>query len=158
MRSIAFFTGLLTASLFQIATIASAQDQVGGYLANPAVRLWYEETGRLSNNILETDEFYLWNTIIGEGSAEEQANDTLFTIDLRSDGEQFIDQGLTLTAINSEGAVIAQRTYDSVLTGTNGKMTAALWVQNVGCAGTVIFKATFGQATRTASLDFDCGE
>lgn len=75
---------------------ASAADAQGAYISNPSVRLWYEETGRLSDDIAPPREFNLWNTIIGEGDAEEHANDALFTVELHSDGEQNIAQPLTL--------------------------------------------------------------
>ena len=127
-------------------------------LANPSVRLWYEETGRLSENIAPPRKFALWNAIIGAGDAEENANDALFTVDLKSIGEQNIRQTLTLTATDAKGKVLARRVMANLLTGEAGNVTAALWVRDVGCAGTVVFLARLGNSRRSVSLDFNCGE
>jgi hypothetical protein len=120
-RAVASAKGSLICALALLSpTPTIGQDQAGGFLANPAVRLWYEETGRLSENILGANEFYLWNTMIGEGSAEEQANDALFTIDLRNDGQQNIPHPLTLTATDESGKVLARRSFANLLTSEGG--------------------------------------
>lgn len=137
---------------------AVGAEAAGAYLANPSVRLWYEETGRLSDNIAPPRTFTLWNTIIGEGDAEEHANDALFTIDVKSDGEQNLAQPLTLSVTDSRGRVLAKRIVTSMLTSETGNVTLALWVRDVGCAGTVDFVAQMGTAKRSAKLSFDCGE
>ncbi len=122
------------------------------------MQLWYEGTGKLSDNIAPPRKFALWNTIIGEGDAEEHANDALFTVELHSDGEQNITQPLTLTAIDSRGKVLARRVLIRLLTNGSGNTTSALWVRDVGCAGRVNFQAQFGTAKRSVMLDFACGE
>lgn len=141
-----------------IASQAFAADAPGAYISNSSVRLWYEETGRLSDNIAPPRKFTLWNTIIGEGDAEEHANDALFTVELHSDGEQNISQPLTLTATDSKGKLLARRVLTGLLTSEAGSTTSALWVRDVGCAGRVNFVAQFGTAKRSVALDFDCGE
>ncbi len=139
-------------------TAASAAESGGAFIANPSVRLWYEETGRLSDNIAPPRDFQLWNTIIGEGAAEEQADDALFTVELRSDGQQNLAQPLTLRATDAKGKVLASRTVTNTLTGEAGRVVVPLWVRDVGCAGRVVFSAQFGASRRTVTLDFNCGE
>jgi hypothetical protein len=148
----------VTALLFNPIAAQAATSPVGAYLSNPSVRLWYEATGRLSDNIAPPRTFALWNTIIGEGDAEEDANDVLFTVDLKSDGEQNIPQALTLTATDSKGKVLAKRILPSLLTSKDGNATPGLWVRDVGCAGAVTFSAQLGANKRTVKLNFDCGE
>lgn len=138
--------------------LRAAETSVGSYLANPAVRLWYEETGRLSENIAPPIKFTLWNTIIGEGDAEEHANDALFTIDIRSDGEQNVVQPLIMAVTDKRGKILASRTIRNILTGEKGNATAALWIRDVGCAGSVTFSALMGASKRSTHLEFDCGE
>lgn len=136
----------------------TTSNTAGAYLTNPAVRLWYEETGRLSDNVAPPKQVTLWNTIVGEGDAEEHADNALFTIDVRSDGEQNIGLPLLLTATDAKGKVLGRRTVGNLLTSEAGNVTAALWVNDIGCAGTVVFAAQLGAAKRTVSLNFDCGE
>jgi hypothetical protein len=45
-------------------------------------QLWYPNTGRLSKDILSDKNFVLWNTIIGEGDAEEPSLHTLVTVEI----------------------------------------------------------------------------
>jgi hypothetical protein len=138
--------------------VHAAKSPVGASIANLKVRLCYEETGRLSENIAPPIKFALWNTIIGEGDAEEHANDALFTIDIRSDGDQNIPQPLTMTVTDKRGKILASRTTRNILTGEKGSATAALWVRDVGCAGSVTFTAAMGTSKRSTHLDFNCGE
>ncbi|MDB5680147.1 hypothetical protein [Sphingomonas bacterium] len=144
--------------LWSVLSVQAAAASGGAYLTNPSVRLWYEGTGRLSDNIAPPRKFNLWNTIIGEGDAEEIANDALFTIDLRSDGQQNIREPITLTATDLKGKILASRILPGLLTSRNGTSTVALWVKNVGCAGTVVFTAKMGMDKRLVKLDFSCGE
>ena len=150
--------GLVLALALDSTQLASAPPPARATLANPAVRLWYEETGRLSQNIVQIRDFNLWNSIIGEGSAEENANDALFTVEVRTNGQQNVDGPLTLSAQDSNGKVLASRTIRSLLTSDVGRMNAALWVRDVGCAGAVTFSASLGASRQRAVLNFNCGE
>ena len=127
-------------------------------LTRPEVQLWYEETGRLSGNIAPPRTVTLWNTCIGEGDARENANDALFTVDVRSSGQQNVNIPITLVATGTNGRVIARRTYTSVLTSEAGVAVLALWVPNVGCAGPVVFSARMATRSQSVTLNFDGGE
>lgn len=122
------------------------------------VRLWYQETGRLSDNIAPPAVVSLWNTILGEGDAEEIANSVIFTAQIRTNGEQNVDQTLTLSATDSSGTVLAQSMFANILTSQTGVAVVPLWVGEVGCAGTVLFSAQIGSDSRSVSIDFPCGE
>lgn len=121
------------------------------------VRLWYQETGRLSDNIAPPAIVALWNTIVGEGDAEEIADNVLFTAQIRTNGEQNVDQQLTLSATDSSGNILAKRTFANILTGQTGVAVLPLWVGEMGCAGTVLFSARIGSESRSFSIDFPCG-
>lgn len=122
------------------------------------VRLWYQETGRLSDNIAPPAVVALWNMIVGEGDAEEVANNVIFTAQIRTNGEQNVDQQLTLSATDSSGNILAKRTFANILTSQTGVAVLPLWVEEVGCAGTVLFSARIGSESRSFSIDFPCGE
>lgn len=127
-------------------------------LGNPSVRLWYEGTGRLSDNIVTPRGFALWNVIIGGGDAKEHANDALFTVELRSPGEQSVRLPVLLTATTAKGKLLARRMVSHVLTSEDGKVVLPLWVPDVGCAGRVLFVARSGSEMKKVALDFACGE
>lgn len=128
-------------------------------LSNPQVRLWYEETGRLSGNIAPPASVNLWNTCIGEGDAQENANDALFSVEIRTSGEANVPTPITLSATASNGKIVARRTFSSTLTSTSGRAILALWVPEIGCGGgEVLFTARMGTAVRTVKLNFEGGE
>ena len=121
------------------------------------MQLYYESTGRLSKDISPPVEFTGWNTIIGEGSAEEAASDLLVTVEVKGPPGEFIEQPLTLVA-RSGGKVLAQRKFDSLLTTAEGRTWKALWLSDVGCAGRIDVTATIGKSTRKSQISLDCGE
>ena len=121
--------------------------------------LWYEETGRLSENIAPPVEFVTWNTIIGEGQAAEIANDILLTAEVLSSGrEENIDIPMVLEARDSSGRILASRTVDGMLTSSEGKAVKGLWVYDIGCSGEITFSARLGGLSRSVALNFPCGE
>lgn len=158
MRNLFRYTPTVVGISLTLAFPAHANKQIDVQLTNPAIRLWYEGTGSLSRDIAPPTRFILWNTIIGEGDAEENADDALFTIDVRSDGEQNIPGALVLMATDSKGKVLGRRTFTNLLTDKSGNVTKPLWVRDIGCAGKVTFTAQFRGKSRSVVLDFACGE
>src|SRR5688572_28996874 len=72
-------------------------------------RLYYQHSGRLSDNLLGRDkEFVGWNTIIGEGDAEENADDLLVAVRVRAhEDEQTIIAGpVTLKVTDFQDKVL----------------------------------------------------
>jgi hypothetical protein len=121
------------------------------------MQLFYEDSGRLSKDVSPPVEFTGWNTVIGEGSAEEAATDLLVTVEVRGPPGESIEQPLTLVA-RAKGKVLAQRRFDSLLTTIRGRTYKALWLNDVGCAGRIEVTATIGRSTRKTALSLDCGE
>ncbi|MBV1688021.1 hypothetical protein KRR38_10125 [Novosphingobium sp. G106] len=146
------------ALLIGFGTTGLHAEPVPAHLQGPQVRLWYEESGRLSEDIAPPRSITLWNTIIGEGEAEEIANDALFTIHVRTSGEQNLAQPLFLSATDKASKILAQRTFKSILTSKDGNAVVPLWVRDIGCAGTVVFAARIGSERQSFSIDFPCGE
>ncbi|HEU0099785.1 MAG TPA: hypothetical protein VFQ67_13555 [Allosphingosinicella sp.] len=121
------------------------------------MHLFYENSGRLSKDISPPVKFTGWNTVIGEGSAEEAANDLLVTVEVKGPPGEAIEQPLILVA-RAKGKVLAQRRFDSLLTNVQGRTYKALWLSDVGCAGRIEIVATIGRSTRKTAISLDCGE
>jgi hypothetical protein len=132
---------------------AAPEPRVGAF----RMQLFYENSGRLSKDISPPVEFTGWNTIIGEGSAEEAANDLMVSVEVRGPPGEFIEQPLTLVA-RAKGKVLARRSFDGLLTNVQGRTWRALWLNDVGCAGRIEVTATIGRSTRKSELSLDCGE
>lgn len=128
------------------------------------VRLFYKETGRLSDDILsKAKPFIAFNTIIGEGDAEESADDVLVIAVLSSgkweaNNQVFAEIPLEITATNSDGEILGTRRFATVLTSGNGLESNALWLQDVTCAGDVNIEAKFNGKIERANVSFNCGE
>src|SRR5688572_114818 len=95
--------------------------------------LVYEETGRLSPDILTQPDFVAWNTVIGEGSAEEPANDLLVMVEVMGGGgQENITGTLEITARGENGRVLATRSFgESLLTSDDGRVWKPLWLPEV---------------------------
>lgn len=122
------------------------------------MQLFYEDTGRLSRDIAPPAEFTGWNTVIGEGSAEEAANDLLVTVEVRGAAGENVAQPLSVVARSGKGKVIAQRRFGNLLTSAQGRTWKALWLADVGCSGRIEIVATIGRSTRRSTINLDCGE
>jgi|tagenome__1003787_1003787.scaffolds.fasta_scaffold20933079_3 hypothetical protein len=129
-------------------------------------RLFYSETGRLSDDLLaRKKQFVFWNTIIGEGDAEENADDLLVSVTLSAgkfgtpeENEQNLDAPLTIKATDEKGQVLGMRTARNLLTGRRGSTTVGLWLNDVTCAGAVTVQARYADQVKTAVLKMACGE
>jgi hypothetical protein len=122
------------------------------------LQFWYEETGRLSRPV-DPARFAVWNSIIGEGDAEEIANDLFVTVEVLTGGEEAnVDVPLVLEARNGKGRVIATRTVKTVLTSGQGRAVKGLWLYDVGCAGPLTVTARLGKIRRETKIKMVCGE
>ncbi|MCB2077110.1 MAG: hypothetical protein KDE55_05350 [Novosphingobium sp.] len=128
-------------------------------LGNIEARLFYQHTGRLSENILDREEpFVAWNTVIGEGSAEEPANDLLVLVTVLAGGEVFSDRALLVRIDGPDGKTLAGRRFASILTSGEGRAVMPVWVNDVGCAGDIAIHVRFGKQETVERLSLPCGE
>lgn len=127
-------------------------------IADIRMHLFYRHTGALSEDISPPNEFVGWNTVIGEGSSGGPADDLVVVVAVRTGGEEYIERRLRVTARGRDNRLIAERSFDSLLTSGTGESYSPLWLENVGCEGEIRVTATFGDQTRTESLSLDCGE
>ena len=139
----------LSALAFPVAAEATEVGRIRAHLV-------YENSGMLSPDILAQEDFAGWNTVIGEGSAEEPANDLLVLVELvRDDGSA---TPLRIQVRDGRGRVVGQRTIAGPYLFEASGVWKPLLVQNVGCAGTLRITATVGRSTRSAEVSLDCGE
>ncbi len=106
------------------------------------LQLFYLNSGTLSEDISPPSEFIAWNTIIGEGSAKEPADDALVTVHLRSTPGIGKFGTVKIVAKDGRGKIVGQRVAEPALTDENGRAAVALWLHDVGCAGKLTITAT----------------
>lgn len=151
--------------LYSVAATAAADNKPAELtIARLEARLFYEETGRLSDELLHRPKpFTGWNTIIGEGDAEEHADDLLITVRMEPSGgaaqdQKSVDATLTLSAYDRSGKLVGQRIYDHLLTSDVGKVSKPLWLPSVGCIGDLRIVARYNGEQKTAAITLGCGE
>ena len=137
---------------------AAAAQAPSAEIAEMRMHLFYRAGGRLSDDISPPRQFTGWNTLIGEGDAEEPAEDLLVVVQVRSQGEQFLETPLHLVAHGRGGRVIAERRFETLLTSGDGATFSPLWLQDVPCEGEIRVTATFGTQRVTETLSLECGE
>ena len=147
---------LALAAALLLPAAADAQ-QVGRIRAH----LVYEETGRLSEDLVARPDFAAWNTIIGSGEAEEPANDVLVMVEViaASGGEENISTPLEIVARGEDRRVLGRcRFRDSLYTSEQGRVWKALWLPDSTCVGRIDITATITGRARSAQLNLGCGE
>lgn len=153
MRSCSkFFT------IVAIAGVTLAKPLQAAEIERIRLHLFYEETGRLSEDISPPREYIGWNTIIGEGEAEEIANDLLVAVEVRTVSKENVTQALQVVARGAKNRLIASRTFNDILTSEKGRAFKALLLRDVGCEGDVQVTATLGKSVKTTKLSLNCGE
>lgn len=125
-------------------------------VADIQARLLLEQSGALSIDISDNDEFIGWNTIIGEGSAGENADDLLVTAIVSGPGEHNLTTPLVLTARDERGRVLGRRRIAGIF--ARGRSYRSMLLHDVGCAGTIRLTAQLGSSTRTETVSLPCGE
>jgi len=123
-----------------------------------SMRLFYESSGELSEDITAIDDFAGWNTVIGEGSAREPADNMLVTVVLKTTRHDYIDDQPLFVWAQSGDATIFKSAQASYLTGYDGYVRLPFWLTDIGCAGKLEFTARIGEQIKTETLELHCGE
>lgn len=149
MRALAVLAALLA-----IPAAAAAEPAIGKIEA----RLFYEASGRLSDNIAPPAEIALFNTVIGEGGAEEPAGDVLVAVTVAGEAGSFVETPLTIRVVAiDDGSVLAERKIEGLLLSAQGSVTRAVFVPDSTCRAFRI-EAAIGESKASAEIPFVCGE
>jgi hypothetical protein len=133
------------------ALAAQTPAPVAAELGTIQMHLFYRGSGELSENIAPPAQFAGWNTLF-------EADDVVVVAELRTEGQQNIDRPLRIVARGRGNRVLAQRTFRSILTSSEGRAYLPLYLNDVACAGTIQVTVTFGRQSRAETLTLECGE
>jgi len=118
------------------------------------VYLFYNESGSFSENILEAEEFVLWNTVAGGGSAEEPSDRFLIRIQLKGSKNTYVTDPVALAVKTEESEeVVYTETYAGFQFTEAGIVYRASMVAGHNCQPLVIEVGSVRRA-----LPFRCGE
>jgi len=125
-------------------------------------KLFFENTGTFSEDILTQPDLALWNTIIGEGSAGSPSNSTLVLVEVSGQynpNEAAPNRKVEFTATATKK--IALKRLDDIRIGKDGKYYAAFWLYDTGCESVKLSARIVGQSqpsAMTKTIPFKCGE
>ena len=107
--------------------------------------------GTISENIIDNKDFSLWNTIIGEGSAEGSSNQTLLVFNIT--GEKETNENRTLKIVCKLGGkvILKQETQFSNFS-QNQNYCYAVLVNDTGCGKLVIYAQILNPVTKKIDL------
>ncbi|MCP5396543.1 MAG: hypothetical protein H6918_07410 [Sphingomonadaceae bacterium] len=151
------FISMALLPLLALAASLSAQEGDGNRLDRVSAHFFYKDTGELSDNLLEREDFAAWNTIIGDGE-NGPADDVLVVATITGPQEDYINDTLELWVTGENGKVIGQRRFDGMLLTSAGSVSSPLWLADATCAGELTIHARFRGKEKTARLQLYCGE
>ena len=123
-------------------------------------KLFYDD-GTFSRDVLSPPAFALWNVIIGEGDAGKPSHSTLVIVEVTGRPNDTSSRvKVELTARDRRQKLLLRHAQEVYL-GETGRYVAGFWLYDTGCEPIRLSARTVGQrsaSTRTATLDFRCGE
>jgi hypothetical protein len=145
------------APLFAAAVAASAVSTAlaaeAPKIATIRAQLYFEGSGKFSDDVLESGEPTLWNTIIGEGGAGAPSNFTLVTVEVQGK-DVAVARSKCRSARGYKRKIVGQRTIDVSLYDEKTKFFAPLWLYDTGCDEIEISRGDRqGVAARTVKDD-----
>ncbi len=156
------FLSTLLAAVVAAAAVSTAFAAEAPKIAAIRAQLYFEGSGRFSDDILASGENTLWNTIIGEGGAGAPSNFTLVTVEVQGKDVAIGAVKVQITARGYKRKIVGQRTIDVSLYDEKTKFFAPLWLYDTGCDEIEISARLIGKglANRTVkkTIPFKCGE
>lgn len=124
--------------------------------------LFYENSGKFSQDILADKNFALWNVIIGAGSAEGASHSTLVVVEVSGKaGSYETGRKIQFTATDAQGRTLVTRGVPTGIMSDAGKFFAAFWLYDTGCSPVTLTARIMGQrqpSAMTKKIPFACGE
>jgi hypothetical protein len=150
---------LFLSGLFVSYAPAQKKEAFPAKLQAVTAKLFCNETGTFSKNVLDNPEMDLWNTIIGEGSAGCVSNATFVLIEVVGDGAPnvYSSDALTVTT-QAEGKPMLTHHYRHMAFSPYGKHFEGIWLYDTGCLPITITVKVDAQPAVTKKIDFGCGE
>jgi hypothetical protein len=130
-------------------------------------KLFYEQSGTFSEDILASSGFALWNVVIGEGDAREPSSSTLVLIEVSGkpgayQPSQKVEVVATRVHKGRKGkSDVTRRLFTTGILGKDGRWVAPLWLYDTGTEPIVLKARILGpkpSAWVTRKIPFASGE
>ena len=162
--SLILLIGLPTLTFSQSNTYPQIKS-LKGFLFYNQNKIGEKSGGTLSENIIDNKDFYLWNTIIGEGSAKGTSQNTLIVVEIiNNPKEHSINGNVRLTVTDEKNKVIFTQVQDYSIFEKGNIFSAPFLLYETGC-GNIKIKAELLDKSKKKviskmekSIEFNCGE
>jgi len=125
-------------------------------------QLFYDSTGKFSPDVLASKDFALFNTIIGEGSAEAASTSTFVTVEISGKNLSVGSFKVEITATGDKNRVIQKKVIPVEIYDARTKFFAPVWLYDTGCEKIKISARLIGKGVPasavTKTIGFVCGE
>lgn len=136
--------------------------RVAPKIAAIRAQLFYEPTGKFSQDILAAKDFSLWNTIIGEGSAEAPSSSTFVTVEITGRNLDVGSLKVEITATGDKNKLLVKKLIEVEIYDQRTRFFAPLWLYDTGCEKIKISARLIGKGAPatavTKTIPFECGE
>lgn len=107
---------------------------IKGYLFYNSNRDYSDKkvAGTFSENIIDNSNMDLWNTNIGEGSAEGSSNQTLIVVEINNNMSEYHERFLKIVC-KSEGKIILDQRIEFAAYSDDGKYYHSVILNDTGC-------------------------
>jgi hypothetical protein len=116
--------------------------------------------GTFSTNIIDNKEFHLWNTIIGEGSAEGSSSQTLVIVTISGNLSVHVDREIVFRAVKYGKEMLKRTDKFSLVDGQLYYMAYILYETGCGKVDLTVKIVNKGnvESQLQKSIEFECGE
>ena len=157
-----FVSTLAAAAIVAAAGISTALAAEAPKIAAIHAQLYYEGSGKFSDDVLASGENTLWNTIIGEGGAGAPSNFTLVTVEVTGKDLEIGAVKVQITARGHKRKIVGQRTIHVSIYDDKTKFFAPLWLYDTGCDEIEVSAKLIGKGVASTTvkkvIPFKCGE
>lgn len=151
-----------SAAALSLATTLSAFAGEAPKIAAIHAQLYYDVSGKFSDDILARKELSLWNTIIGEGDSGGASNFTLVTVEVQGKDVPVGAVKVHVIARGNKRKILAERTIHVALYDEKTTFYAPLWLYDSGCEAVEVSARLVGKGAPTTvvkkTIPFACGE
>jgi hypothetical protein len=155
------FFALLPILIFTNSLLSAQSKLAPYYISKINAYLVYNQSGKMSENLIDNESFFLWNTVIGEGSAAEPSAQTLVIVEISGNPKEYTQRDIKLTVMNGN-EVFFKQSFDFVILDENSKYYAAFLLYNTGCSElkltAEILNKTLVESKLIKTIPFQCGE
>ncbi len=122
-------------------------------------QLIYQSSGTFSEDLITSNNFVYWNTIIGEGSAKEPTDKLLVMVQVKSSKKELNPKGEKILITVKENGKVKAESEQTVGFMTNFSYHVPLIVNNIGCEPlTITAKIKGDSLSLEKEIPFKCGE